>query len=93
MSCLPITEWVLRKKNCTKIETHQHNRSAKGKCISKKKVKEYVESLPTGDLMERICDLDKSLKTKTVKLKDIHLKMLLGNYLHGCFIDRLDPLK
>ena len=53
MYCLPIKEWILRKKNCPEIESHQHKTSTKGKYISK--VKEFVKSLPTEDLIEWIC--------------------------------------
>ena len=86
-------------------------------------MKEFVESLATEDLIERIChwlendenekqnysymeksddslslngsndDFDERLKTKRIRLKDIHPKKLLGNYLRGCFIHKLDPLK
>ena len=55
MSCLPFTDWIQKKKNCPEIETHQHNRSTNNTCISKKKVKDYIESLQTENLMESIC--------------------------------------
>merc|ERR1712130_54449 len=38
-------------------------------------------------------DFDERIKSKNLNLKAINPKKLLGNYLRGCFIHKLDPTK
>ena len=54
MSCLPLTGWL--KKRSKEDQNSEDNERTKSKYLSRKKIRESIESLPKQDIFERIHD-------------------------------------